>query len=359
MRPSRRTLPLWRALCVLSILVPSTRGAQAQSEQTLPSQVPSQWSEAAHALVDRIAARSSAHPTLAIQVKNLSPLSALDANQIREAVETESAHRGFRIAPTPAGGTEVRLTLSEGMDSYIWVAEWQGKEGPQVAIVPVPKTSRIENHETKGSVTLESKLVWQQPTPLLDFAVVKNTAAAFSTLLTLEPGRLVFYSFADSRSKFSKAIDIPHSKPWPRDVRGAIDLNTQKVRLPEVECTGDLENAREMRCAPWKGSVPREANRIHVSGHEESESALLGDRCDGNPVVLVSGNGDWTQPDSIQGFMLSELGGQATASGSPVEFDGPVVSLNPDENQRAADAVVRNLKTGNYEAYIVTATCSH
>jgi hypothetical protein len=359
MRPSRRTLSLLRAIFVFSILVPSARTPHAQSVQTLPDQVPPTWSEAVRALIDRIAAASSAHATLAIHLKNLSSLSALDANHIREAVQAESTRGGFRIASAPAAGTEVWLTLSEGIDSYIWVAEWQGKQGPQVAIVAVPKISRTQNNETKGSVALESKLVWQQPTPLLDFAVVKHPATVSSTLVTLEPGRLVFYSFTDSRWQFSNAMDIPHSKPWPRDVRGAIDVNGGKVQLPDVGCTVDIENAKEIRCAPWKGSVPRQASGIHVSGHEESESALLGDRCDGNSVVLVSGNGDWTQPDLLQGYMLSESGGQAIASGSPVEFDGPVMSLNPGANQSAVEAVVHSLKTGNYEAYIVTATCSH
>jgi hypothetical protein len=55
-------------------------------------------------------------------------------------------------------------------------------------------------------------------------------------------------------------------------------------------------------------------------------------------------------------------------SGNPIQFDGPVVSLqtydaNPysydDPKSNSARAVIHNLKTNNYEAYFVTATCVH
>jgi hypothetical protein len=36
-----------------------------------------------------------------------------------------------------------------------------------------------------------------------------------------------------------------------------------------------------------------------------------------------------------------------------------VLSVQADPETSTARAVVHNLKTGNYEAYIVTATCSH
>jgi hypothetical protein len=46
-------------------------------------------------------------------------------------------------------------------------------------------------------------------------------------------------------------------------------------------------------------------------------------------------------------------------SGNTLEFDGPVMALQADPEGSSARAVVRNLKTGEYEAYIVTATCGN
>jgi hypothetical protein len=359
MRPFRRFLPLLQAILVVSILVIGVRAVCAQSPQAPAEPFPAKWSEAVRALAERIAAASPAHATLLFDLKNISSLSALDASSIREAIQTESIHRGFRITSAASTGTDVRLTLSEGIDSYVWVAEWRGKDEPQVAIVAVPKGSGAGESGTKDSVRLESKLVWQQPGKLLDFAVLTNPGNSTSTIVTLEPGRARWYSSGEFQKGFSNSIDVGRKKPWPRDARGLIDVEGKRILLPEMECPGDIENPREMRCVPSKDTSLLDGPKIRVAGHDRSESALLGDRCDGRFVILASGNGDWTLPDSIQAYTLADLEGQATASGGPIEFDGPVVALYREGKQSAARAVVRNLKTGNYEAYIVTATCGH
>ena len=311
-----------------------------------------------HSLADRIAAASPAHAAFVFDLKNISSLSAADAGNIRDAIQAEFIRRGFRIPSASSMGIDVRLTLSEGNDSYVWVAEWRGKDEPQTAIVAVPKASDAGVNGAKNSVRLESKLMWQQPDRLLDFAVLTSSDNSASTIITLEPGRVRWYSSAESQSGFSHSIDLVRKKPWPRDARGIIDVEGKKVLLPEMECQGDIENPTQMKCIPSKDATLLDGPRIRVSGHEESESALLGERCDGRFVILASGTGDWTQPDSIQGYALADLEGQAAVSGSPIEFDGPVLALYREGKQSAARAVVHNLKTGNYEGYIVTATCS-
>jgi len=47
----------------------------------------------------------------------------------------------------------------------------------------------------------------------------------------------------------------------------------------------------------------------------------------------------------------------AVLSGGPIEFDGAIMSMHGDDRE-SVRVIVRNLKTGNYEGYIVTATCS-
>lgn len=359
MRWSFRLLPLPQVIFVFLFLLTGASAARAQSPQSPTEQLPSRWSDAVHSLADRIAAASPARFALVFDFRNISSLSATDAGSIREAIQTELVHRGFRIASVSSMGFDVRLTLSEGSDSYVWVAEWRGKDEPQTAIVAVPKTSDAGANGTKNSVRLESKLMWQQPDRLLDFAVLTAPDNSASTIVTLEPGRVRWYSSGGFQKGFSHGFDVLRKTPWPRDVRGIIDVEGKKVLLPETECQGDIENPTQMKCVPSKDTALLDGPRIRVPGHEESESALLGERCDGRFVILASGNGDWTQPDSIQGYALTDLEGQAAVSGSPVEFDGPVLALYREGKQSAARAVVHNLKTGNYEAYIVTATCSH
>src|SRR5690348_2784364 len=69
--------------------------------------------------------------------------------------------------------------------------------------------------------------------------------------------------------------------------------------------------------------------------------------------ILVTRDGDWTQPDAIQAFDIVEH--QAIPVSAPVDFDGPITALWP-EGENEALAVSRNLKTGLYEAFLLRAT---
>ena len=75
--------------------------------------------------------------------------------------------------------------------------------------------------------------------------------------------------------------------------------------------------------------------------------------------MLVTGNGDWTQPDSIQGIELANPQAAPVASSDPMGMDGPVISFWAPPNENDARAIVYNLKTNHYEGYVVTATCTH
>ena len=69
--------------------------------------------------------------------------------------------------------------------------------------------------------------------------------------------------------------------------------------------------------------------------------------------ILVTRDGDWTQPDAIQAFDIVEH--QAVPVSAPLDFNGPITALWP-EGENEALAVSRNLKTGLYEAYLLRAT---
>jgi hypothetical protein len=105
---------------------------------------------------------------------------------------------------------------------------------------------------------------------------------------------------------------------------------------------------------PWIQGDARVPKAFDAGG----DAAGVSLQCDGRPVVLATGKEDWTHSDFIQGYEMEANGQGATASGNPTEFGGPVTSLWWTGIEGVARAVVHNLKTGNYEAYIVTATCS-
>jgi hypothetical protein len=94
-------------------------------------------------------------------------------------------------------------------------------------------------------------------------------------------------------------------------------------------------------------------------GGQQVEMIRLSDKCGDSSIVLATGTGDWTQPDFIQAYLVTDLLSKPIVSGSPIHFDGPVMAIRGDGKGNATRVVVHNLKTGNDEGYIVTATCSH
>jgi hypothetical protein len=74
----------------------------------------------------------------------------------------------------------------------------------------------------------------------------------------------------------------------------------------------------------------------------------------------VTGKGDYTQTDRIT--LAGAPGAGAAADRTPggsADMPGPVLDISVAENAKAAAAVVKNLSTGNYEVYRITAVCSN
>ena len=84
--------------------------------------------------------------------------------------------------------------------------------------------------------------------------------------------------------------------------------------------------------------------------------ATLETACSHEWDVLVTGAGDWTQPDHIQLYEIRDQ--QAVAKGQPLDFPGPILALWPSTDSKSARVVSRNLQTGMYEASIITVSCS-
>jgi hypothetical protein len=83
-----------------------------------------------------------------------------------------------------------------------------------------------------------------------------------------------------------------------------------------------------------------------------SEIATVQTKCGSGWQVLTTRPGDWTEADAIQAYEVQDH--QLVPVGAAVDVPGPVMSLDD-----SGIAVVRNLKTGKYEAFNITITCGH
>ncbi len=373
MRISRPFLRPFHAVFIICFIATIPALAFAQTSPQNAAQTPlkpapqpsANWDDAVRTLAARIANLAGRAKTISFDVNNISSITSADVASIRQSLQSELTRRRFRLAQDSETETQIIITLSAGVNGYIWVAQLRTTTATtdRIAMIAVRRIQANSQSPSSAALVLEKRLIWQQVSKFLDFAILPAPAPAGSpsTLVILETNRLAFYSSTDSPNWLpSKSIPIPNSNPWPRDPRGSIAPQTGDVYLANAHCLGNLADPENLQCAPAAQAQPAQsAKEIKVAGHEDAETALLSNPCGDQSVVLSTGNGDWTQPDSVQGYLLAGADQRMRPSGDPLQMDGPVISLLPQAGQAEARAVVLNLKTSNYEAYVITANCAH
>ncbi len=348
----------------------ASRGVSSQTSpvpvgQSLNSfSVPPEWQDPLRELSSEIAKLIPPSSKIDLLLHNISSLAPEDVAPVESMLKTQLANAGVRFAAGNAADMPVQVTLSEGVEGYVVVAQAGSNGNEQVAIATLPHTSA--NASQMDGVLLDAKLMWRQSTQILDFALPAAPGFSQDLLAVLEPQRLVFYS-RDLGPQWHIVREL-RSEPSvaTRDWHGHIELSqagsSGDARWPGGECKGDFLRPASVACSAsdqrdetWT-SGDSQAPFVPASGGDAVSIAL---QCRFHPIALVTGGGDWTQPDFIQAYEIRSANTDGTVpSGSPINFDGPVMSIWPASTPGVARAVVRNLQTGNYEAYVVTATCS-
>ena len=362
MRPSRG-LPLrFQTALVVLFFVAVLFATSAQNSTPLPQP----WNDAVRKLADKIAADVSPLKPLSLEVKNISPLSAAETLNVHGALADELRNRSFLLAsPSIAAAesvTTAQVTVSQGADGYVLVAEIKSdsetKNEPQIAIVSAPKLAPSANQTSGEILLLQKRLIWQQPEKFLDFFVWPLGGSGSASLLAvLEPRRLAYYQFQDGGWRSSRSIPIPRPTYQPRNLDGFFEKDGTRLYLDGIACTGELAQPETVKC---KGTGayenPRTLPSTALEGVNVGQAVVFESPCEGHGAALETGTGDWTETDTIQGSQSTN--DNFSESGAPIGTDGPVLTLVPGSVSGTARIVVHNLKTGEYEGYVVTATCS-
>ena len=363
MRPSCR-IPLTIRVMVFTILVGlfsavAPRVSHAQAASTLPKS----WNDAVAKLADEVAAVMSLL-RLTLSVSNISSLDALYAEAVEAAVRGQLQRHSFSFAPenTLAAQSAIRLqlTLSESAGEYVWVLkvlndQSDGASFP-VIVVAAPKADSARAGADEQSLSLEKRFVWRQAEKFLDFALLKNSSSGEPALLVLGTTHLTAYKPDGSWWQLSHTTAIPQATSPSRDPQGTIDQKEANVAVGGFECVGDPDLLGDLRCGPSRRLI---ITKFAIPGYPTSLGAILSGRCRGDLISLFTDGSDWTQSDSIRGYLSKGLALPLVPYSNTLEFNGPLMALQSDPEGNSARAVVHNLKTGEYEAYIVTATCGN
>jgi hypothetical protein len=330
----------------------------AQTSATSPDPLPAKWNEAVTTLAEKIAAGAAPARRISLEVRNLSSLDSNQVNEIHRALQSELGQRHLRFASVTASDAQVRMTISEGASGRILVADIRRGKERQVALVSAPIEPVAEKPREPDTLTLTTKLVWTQPQRFLDFVLFEALPEPESRLLIVEPRRLVYYHSASYQWEALRTIPIPPPDRMDREITALVDVAKEKVLLTRAECSGNLVVPDEVHCTS-SGAVNGWETTSSVPGHVGSLTATLSQTCNGGLVMLVSGAGDWTEPDTLQAFQQKQMKAPPIPTGNVINFDGPILGLAPNGPGTVARAVVHNLRTGDYEAYLVTANCGH
>jgi len=161
------------------------------------------------------------------------------------------------VKPEQAAAT-VQVSLSENLQSYVWVAEiHQGAGDFSVEMVSTPRQDSAMFVREASPLTIRKVPLWSQEERILDVAVLEEGANP-SHLAVLDPDKVALYRFADGHWQKEQVIEVTHARPWPRDMRGRLVLRQDHLLdayLPGVFCQSSNSVPLTLACRasddPW------------------------------------------------------------------------------------------------------------
>lgn len=342
---------------------------------------------------------------------NVSSLPSADLLRFRSVFEATIREGGSRISDA-APVADAHITLSENRAQYLLAEEIRKGDDRQVWISAWNRSDVTSL--TAGGVTLEKKMVWEQDEQMLDVAFPPGA------MLVLSTSRVTLYRHENGPWKPVAQIPVAPLRPWPRDLRGRLRMNAANFQtyLPGMACSGSVEPSLSLECRqseePWvlesgsrgmllsyfsstrnyfdgrvitqtglrktltpfysAASVEEQGRTLWLLAMLDGRTQILDASLDpagsipswGSDIVgtdahcgngwqvLATRAGDGAVPDAVQAYSIANR--IAAPLTSPLELPGTVTALWPSGGTSAV-AIVRDLTTGKYEAYLITVSC--
>jgi hypothetical protein len=311
----------------------------------------------------------------------------------------------------------VRLTLSESLKEFVWVAEIRQGNQVQVEMVSAQKELGESAAKSSPAVEIRKALMWSEPHQILDMLML-DAATPSPKLMILAPDSITLDVLSGGKWKHQQTWAITHTRNYPRDLRGLLVANSNReveAYLPGTVCSiGDIGSGtifcREGDDA-WKIG-PRSAffnsarnyftgalvppsdkpmspfysiawlNRqgyqvtviVGVDGHVRvsdgvNERLLPGSLtadwgsdivgvktgCGSGAQLLATSAGDDTRNDSLRAYDIQDRNPVLVSAAT--DFPGPITALWSHDGT-SATAIVHNLQTEQYEAYSISVICT-
>jgi hypothetical protein len=128
-------------------------------------------------------------------------------------------------------------------------------------MVTVPRLGNAIGGRETVPLSLRKVLLWSQAEQILDVAMLEENSGQ-TRIAVLSAGKLSIYRLRGASPQPEAVAEIPHSRPWPRDLRGRIVASIVPskdrlldVYLPGVTCRGAAGASFTLNCHegndPW------------------------------------------------------------------------------------------------------------
>ena len=318
--------------------------------------------DSAKELAHKIAEALPARENVSCEIRNTSSLQPGEVARIEQALKSELQERGVRLT---SSGAEiiVAVTLSENFKNLVWTGEIHKGDTSHVVLIALERSSDNRAFSSAMPVTIRTEKFWEGPERILDAGEISDGVGKSWLVLLLPDGLRI----QDEQTGTASTIEITSLQSSSRDPWGNLNFdsigNTIEFFLAPRVCTVNLETPNLDGCLPKEGSAggpvagrfPMMFDIAPPGPPPPGKGTVIEMKsvCGGASQFLATSARDYTQTDSLQVFQTESSG--AVAVSAELDFPGPITALHAVSD--APRAVVRNLATGNYEAYRLSFSC--
>jgi len=375
------------------------------------------WTGAEQELARKIVA-ATGPGAISLTVANRSSLGTKDTDEISQGLRVQLESLGVRTVKPEQAAASVQVSLSENLQSYVWVAQIQQGAGEfSLVMVSTPRSDSATFARDAVPLTIRKIPLWAQEQRILDVAVLEETSGP-SHIAVLDPGKVALYRLVNGHWQKEQALEISHARPWPRDMRGRLVLRQDHLLdayLPGVFCQSFNAVPLTLNCRasddPWPLStqfplggffaatrnyftgvlspgigkqtstmkfysavpLPRPTytlwlfaavdGQVHLlDGISEqvsrlnwgSDMASVRTPCGSGWQILATRTGDQAA-DTVRAYEVADR--EPLAVSPAADFAGSITALWTEGRGGTAVAVSRNAETGNYEAFRLALAC--
>jgi hypothetical protein len=351
--------------------------------------------EAAAQLSARIYSLLQRRTTVSLDFQNLTALPAAESSNFRSALEEDLRKAGLELTVAQPE-SRLRVAISENVRGLLLVAVVTSGDNRQVAMLP---WSAPPPAEIKPRVKISVHTLREQSEAMLDILLLDSG----SQLLVLGTNKVSSFRLVNGAWTPAGIAGLALTRPLPRDPRGRME-NTPagfSVYLPGTSCSGALQPEFKITCAAGNEAWPlnphdpglavrwvtdrnllesdntkgtfytsaagwvvnsegRTVDRMGapLGGADRwgSELAAVENPCHSGWMLLAAKGADAGESDQVQAYEAVDSG--AIAASEPIPLPGSVMALWPAETPGEVTLVVRNSKTGNYEASRLGVACA-